>query len=549
MADCAYKDDTYYEEIVESDSIDVGSISDLDLWDKDGEFLKCSRNTHGENMCVYHSELTPENHEDKNEKLRSEVSEDTDQPLVIIEGNFDTLILADCDISRPIFLLGSDFNGSLQMENLDVEQQLMLSSIDFLDEVEFSNVDFHGKVSFEDSEFNESSEFSVCTFIENSNFKSARFEDEIIIDRNTFEKGSDFEFAKFNDETKMGSCIYDGEASFYRARFNGETKIARVRDIDRIDAHADIRTKFNSPVDFSNSRFSNGSTLHFELSSDADFHKADIDKCDLRGVDLTSSNLENANLEGSILYGTDLRGCRLMGTEFEGARLNGKTKFLGDPDNDSVEGYDNSITSILSSKRCYYDPNYQYSDHEEKSDEVLRNEARTVYRELQKLGNSTSHSQLQTRAFVHRKDMEKDMYWNDIWSTDSGPSQPVVALARWLRAKMSRIVMLYGESPWRVIMWSVFFIFGFATTYISLGLIETDEGVVQVTLDQLLSDPMTVFSTLAGSIYYSALIFTNLSFGRYSPVGAGTYLTAIETTVGLTMLALFFFVLGRRASK
>jgi hypothetical protein len=61
--------------------------------------------------------------------------------------------------------------------------------------------------------------------------------------------------------------------------------------------------------------------------------------------------------------------------------------------------------------------------------------------------------------------------------------------------------------------------------------------------------PIEYFGTLIDSIYYSALIFTNLSFGGYSPVGVGTYATAIETTIGLTMLALFFFVLGRRASK
>lgn len=551
MTKCKYRDDTYYSTIFESDYYDVESESDLEMWKKEGEFLQCNREVYEDNeMCVFHSEVTVKNQEDKDENLKSEICQNTEEPLVLIEANLDALILDNKDISRPVLLTGSEFSGRIRISNLDVGGKLALSNVEFLDALEFSSVEFKGGATFEQSKFIDSTEFSVCTFFKDCEFSGTRFEDEVVIERSTFECESNFQFAKFNEETKIGSCIYKDNSSFYRSRFNGETKIARVRDIERIDAHADLDTKFHSTVNFSNSRFSNGSTLKFELSSKADFHKADIDNCDLRGVDLSRSNLENANLEGSILYGTDLRGCKLMGTELEGARLNRKTKFLGDPSNDSVKGYDHSITSILSNKRCHYDPNYSHSDHdEEKTEAQLRNEARTVYRELQELAKSASHSQLQTRAFVHRKDMEKDSYWSDIWSMESGPSQPFVAFARWLRAKMSRTVMLYGESPWRVILWSASLILGFAITYISFGLIETDNEVVRVTLDQLLSDPMTVLSTLAGSIYYSALIFTNLSFGRYSPVDAGTYLTAIETTVGLTMLALFFFVLGRRASK
>lgn len=549
MGECIHKDDTYYKKIVESEKTDVNAPSELLGWNEDDNVLECKREAEDGDYCIFHADTTDEDIEILNDKLASDFYEDTNVPLVIIGGDLDRLVIDEDDVSRPIWLHGSEFTNRFEINDVNMDN-LFLRDVEFNGLVEFKNTDFEGVFSAKNSTFNEITRFHNCKFHDYSDFEKAKFIDEVVMDRDEFGDSLEFSFAKFNSDTKISSCLFKSDSSFYRARFNGETKIARARDIESIDSDVGMMTKFEDYVDFGNTRFSNGSRLYFKIESDADFHKSDIDKCDLRGVDLSESNLENANLEGSILYGADLRGSKLMGTELTGARINNETKFLGNPDRNVVDGYDHSISSILKSRRCHYDPSYQHGTNElEKDKEQLRSEARTVYRELQDLAKSASHSQLQTRAFVHRKDMEKDRYWSDIWSFESGPTQPIVATVRWIRAKASRMIMLYGESPWRVLLWSIGVVVSFAITFVSFGLIENDGEVARVTLNQLLTEPSSALSTAAGAVYYSSLIFTNLSFGRYSPVGAGTYLTAIETTIGLTMLALFFFVLGRRASK
>lgn len=549
MTKCSHRDDTYYEVIAESEMTDIDDPSELTGWNCDKEAVECQRETEDGEYCVFHSDTTAENRELLNKRLKSKIYKDTEQPFLLIEGVLDRLVIDEEDVSRPIWFYGSKFEGRFEVSDVTMND-IFLRDVTFDNLVEFSKTKFDGVFSVEESTFNESTTIYSCKFYDNSDFKRVNFLDEVVLDRDEFKDTSDFQFAKFESEAKISSCIFRCETTFYRVRFNGETKIARSCDINSVDSDIDGMTRFEDSVDFANSRFSNGSRLYFEINSDADFHQADIDRCDLRKVDLRKSNLENANLEDSILYGVDLRGSRLLGAGLNGVRLDNKTKFLGDPNRSSGSGYDHSVTSILRKKRCYYDPNCYHSETDlEKETDQLRCEARTVYRNLQQLAESTSHSQLQTRAFINRKDMEKERYWSDIWCFNSGPTQPVIAMGRWLRAKISRMVMLYGESPWRVLIWSLGIIISFAILYASLGLIQSSGEVERITLGQLIRNPGGAMSTLTSALYYSSLIFTNLSFGSYSPVNAGAYLTAIETVVGLTMTALFFFVLGRRASK
>jgi hypothetical protein len=40
-----------------------------------------------------------------------------------------------------------------------------------------------------------------------------------------------------------------------------------------------------------------------------------------------------------------------------------------------------------------------------------------------------------------------------------------------------------------------------------------------------------------------------MTFGLYSPVGAGKFLTMLETSAGIVLMALLVFVFGRRATR
>lgn len=550
VSECKHQDDTYYEFLVESEHTDIEEASDLEGWNESEDVLECKRESGDNDFCVFHEELNVENREEVRNELISELKIDKEEPLLLSEATLCRLIIEDITVSRPVWIIGSTFENRFELNDIEFEDVSIFDNCEFKDITSFTGTKFHEYASFEDVEYFSESEFESVEFGNGVNFNDSTFDESTVFDRMKVRGHCSFKYTSFIEETQFASCRFMDETNFYGAEFESQAKISKARDIEQVDAQVNSKTRFDKEANFGEVKFQQSARINVRFKDHVDLRGSNLEGCDLSNIELSGANLENANLSNTILYDADLRGCRLMGCDLSDARLNRNSKFLGNPQSQAVKGYDHSISSILENKRCYYDPNADYRDGDnEESDNELRNKARTVYRELQELGKSTSHSQLQTRCFVRRKDMERDRYWQDIWSLRSGYTQPIVSAARWLRAKFSRIVMLYGESPWRVLIWSLITIIGFALSYIMFGLIENSNGVVQVSISTLLDNPGEFFGTLVGSVYYSALIFTNLSFGRYSPVGAGTYATAIETTIGLTMLALFFFVLGRRASK
>jgi uncharacterized protein YjbI with pentapeptide repeats len=547
MDTCKYEDDSHYESIIESPHTNVDKCSELSGWDRDGQVLECTRDASDSDFCKFHQKLEADNN--KSEELIEELRQNTDRPLLLIEANLSRLIIEDMSIERPIWIIGSTFENRFEIEESDFNSSVIFDGSTFRDITRFNSVTFNGTASLSDARFLQESEFQKCEFVCESRFNNVHFDNQVIFDRVRTKADCSFQHAEFHEETYFASCRFEDRVNFYAAEFMGNSKIARARDVDVIDAQINSETRFDSQVNFEKVIFTQDGRINIKSKDEIIFKNANLSDCDISDVNLCGANLENADLTNSILYNTDLRGCKIWGCDFSGARINRNTQFLGHPSTKSTEGHEHSISSIIRTKRCYYDPQSEFEHSDIDSTDDLRTKARTVYRQLQRLAMSTAHLQLQTRCFVRRKDMERNRYWNDILSVESGLLQPAIAGVRWLRAKLSRVIMLYGESPWRVIFWSIFAIASFALFYMTFGLIQQSDRVVQVGLDGLVADPVSYINTFSGTLYYSALIFTNLSFGRYSPVGFGTYATAIETTIGLTMLALFFFVLGRRAAK
>ena len=111
-------------------------------------------------------------------------------------------------------------------------------------------------------------------------------------------------------------------------------------------------------------------------------------------------------------------------------------------------------------------------------------------------------------------------------AADATVEERLVAGARWGRSAVARAMLLYGESPWRVIAYSFITVLGFAILY-PLGGWMQPQGGDPVTYDGLMS--VTEFGN---ALYYSTLTFTALGFGDFQPVGFGRVLTTIETSLG-----------------
>jgi hypothetical protein len=262
-----------------------------------------------------------------------------------------------------------------------------------------------------------------------------------------------------------------------------------------------------------------------------DFSNSDVSGARFNEIDMRHSNFESAILSRTALFGTDLRGARLSGAVLGDVQINEATKFLTHPSNEENIS-PHSYSALRSRATCIYDP-----ENKDDTEYENRDKAKSLYRTLEELGSRHARPRLQSRSFIRRQDLQKDDYWNDATAADASFVERLIAGLRWSRARVARLTLLYGESPWRVIGWSLGIIFSFALLYPLGGWVELSGG-----------SPIT-YESILESIYFSTLTYTALGFGDFQPVGFGRLLTTLETSLGAVMLALLVFILGRRAAR
>lgn len=445
---------------------------------------------------------------------------------------------ADTSFDGAIFNMGGNFcdvtfEGFVSFTHAYSERILGFNKSTFEEDSTFEGAVFRRDVSFSRASFEGSVEFRESTFANAevpdgmyqfdpaARFEGTAFEARASFDAATFEVETDFKFATFGESAKFWHVAFGAETDFGRATFH--------RD-------ADFRwSTFEASVNFFDAHF-NGTADFSSLDlTDTRFEDADLTDADFGGATLHRVNFESVMLSRATLFGADLRGARLSGAVMGDVRVDEETKFLGHPSDDRDSPH--TISAIRSSQPCVYDPIYgaeKYADTDT---------AKTVYRTLEELGRRTGRSRLQARCFVRRQDLQKNGYWNDATAADATIEERVVAGARWWRSAVARAMLLYGESPWRVIAYSIITVLGFALLYPLGGWMQPTGGY------PIRYDGLSSLAELGNSLYYSTLTFTALGFGDFQPVGFGRVLTTIETSLGAVLLALLVFILGRRAAR
>lgn len=168
---------------------------------------------------------------------------------------------------------------------------------------------------------------------------------------------------------------------------------------------------------------------------------------------------------------------------------------------------------------CVYDPRYCGGNRETDLEKAAE-----TYGTLETLARQNSLPGLASECFLGRKDVQLRQYWQE---------------RNWLmvfRSLVPTVVARYGESPARVLGTGALSILLCGIAYYAFDLIEHSET----------GTPGTPFE----SLYFSALTFTTLEYGDFSPVGAaGRLLAVVETSIGVTLLAILVFVFGRRATR
>lgn len=284
-----------------------------------------------------------------------------------------------------------------------------------------------------------------------------------------------------------------------------------------------------------------GADLSGAVCWEVELNDGHLAGADLQGVDLHESgcsdavfrnaNLQDANLEGAFfdradLFDATLTGTRSYGAVFSEARANEGTEL------DELCVYDPHSDQSLDETETTGDP---AADVTESEDVSQLSKAEGTYQELESLCAENALLKPQSRYFVRRQDIHTTEHRRDgSWS-------------RWIRARVSRAVVLYGESPFRVLAMAGLVIVGSALLY-PLGLLRSSQTGELVTYPPP-TEPLALVSTLAESLYFSTLTFTTMTFGLFQPVGPGKFLTMLETGAGIVLMALLVFVFGRRATR
>jgi uncharacterized protein YjbI with pentapeptide repeats len=431
----------------------------------------------------------------------------------------------DVDFHNTEFSYSSDFERAVFRGDTNFQNS------EFFGYTDFSNVEFGGSTDFSISEFEEDACFNFAEFLGDADFQGSEFRGESSkkVERDiTFyvESAVDFLGAKFEEEIKFTDTKFRGTANLMNVRFEGAAIFRRA--------------EFEEDTVFTNTDFKEGANFTGVLFQEGVY----FDRSNLTDVTFTNTNLCEASLESVLLsratlFGADLRGAKISGAVLGDTRIDDETKFLGRPSDNSDDKPSvwDTLSELRSGNYCVYDPRYE-DDNDGDMDS-----AKSVYRALEELAGRAARPQLQSTCFVNRQDLQQRQYWGSIGNSDN-PLERVINFGKWSRARVARATLLYGESPWRVIAWSLGIVLFFAFSYPAVGGMKPEDGD-PITYAQIVTNPIEIFTL----IYYSTLTYTALGFGDFQPVGLGRLLTTVETGLGAVMLALLVFILGRRAAR
>ncbi|MSR81569.1 MAG: hypothetical protein EXS58_01380 [Candidatus Latescibacteria bacterium] len=248
-----------------------------------------------------------------------------------------------------------------------------------------------------------------------------------------------------------------------------------------------------------------------------------------RGYDLRQADLSRANLQGASLFSIDLRGAQLLKTDFTRANLNQAkledTNLLGAIFEGTKLEEVQWGTVVLQEKKAGL-----AADRTAETLQLYK-EGEEVYRNLRRTYDASGYFQ-EAGAFFHREMIMRRKL-----------------LPRWsagrLWSKMVDLMCGYGESPPRVLVFSLLVIFGSAAFYFLLG-VTTPRGPLQFEVEAGLEENFWRYLTC---VYYSVVTFVTLGYGDILPVGYTQPIAAIEGFVGGFAMALFIVVFSKKMTR
>ena len=474
--------------------------------------------------------------------------------------NFSEALLSGADLSNA-FLPGADLSGATLVDG-DISDA-HLPNVDlsdtYLERADLSSADLS------DADLPKS--FLVNANLSGADLTNADLSDGVFSDADL--SGTKLTEADLSSAELVGADLSDADltdADLPDVRLSNATlSEAGLSGSDLTDAiltnaalsHADLTHAILSNAVLTGSDLS-GANLWSANLSDGDVQNADLSDAYLASVDLTSANLSGTDLsdvylEDADLTGSDLEHAVLVRTNLFNVNLT-DSKFHGATFTD-VQINDGTIIQsredlswwqkgpLAPLPRCRYDPyNIDSKCREEggASDETngvspsdskygkltQLGKAADVYQTFEMIARENARPSLQSAMFLLRQDMQRKRYWLQ------------GQYFKWSFARISRTMFKHGESLGRIFSWAILIITGYAALYVRLDLITDADGTYVI-------NPVD-------ALYFSTLTFTTLGLGDFQPDPSSQFarlLVTSQAALGAILIAIFVFVLGRRAAR
>ena len=250
----------------------------------------------------------------------------------------------------------------------------------------------------------------------------------------------------------------------------------------------------------------------------SDFSDANLMLATLTSISGINADFSGANLEGAIFTNADLRRATL-----ENALLN-ESIFT-----DVHIGSETALGEISTYEREHIEP--------ELGNVHPLEAAAWAYRQLQQIYRDNALPDHAQRNYTREKDARRQLAWINHDYSEA------------IKWELSRWVVLYGSSPYRILAVSLLVITVAAVLFPLTGGIQEVQGgqVITYTIENPTEAPRWwVGHVLFKSFYFSVVTFATLGYGDIQPIGGWARLLAgVETILGTLLSALLVFVLAR----
>jgi len=246
-----------------------------------------------------------------------------------------------------------------------------------------------------------------------------------------------------------------------------------------------------------------GSFLMKAKFKNANLQRVNFSRASLYGANFENSNLFKANFDRANLRDANLTGSDMLGVNFEQAKLER-----------IIVGGNNKVRNER--------------EAEDLKKEGKLGEAKEKYLEAEEI-----YRNLKTNFLVRGLSTSAGVFFYKEM-TMKRKQLPRFSVER-LWSKMVDVTCGYGEKPFRIITFSLFFMFIHAIIYFLLGISHGDDTVKFSINNSVIENIVDFLDTC----YYSVVTFTTLGYGDYSPMHITKLFAIIEAYSGAFLIALF----------